>query len=186
MTDPLTARLAATVHAARTVRNLSTSALADTSGVSRAMIGKIERGEVQPTAALLARLSGALGMTLSELIARAEGDDRRLVRAGEQPVWVDPETGYRRRAVSPPGGGPLELVEIEIPPATAVSFPPGSSTNAHQQLWVLAGRLRFREGEDVYELEAGDCLVLGSPAGRVFENPEQLPCRYLVALAKHG
>jgi len=186
MTDPLTARLATTVHTARAARGLSASALAESSGVSRAMIGKIERGDVQPTAALLARLSGALGMTLSELIARAEGDDRRLMRAAEQPVWVDPETGYRRRAVSPPGGGPLELVEIEIPPGTVVRFPPGSTTDAHQQIWVLEGRLRFREGAEVHELTAGDCLQLGPPTGRVFENPAELPCRYLVALAKRS
>src|SRR2546423_5556779 len=108
MTDPLTARLAATVHAARMSQSLSAAVLAERSGVSRAMIGKIERGDVQPTAALLAKLSAALGMTLSELIARAEGDERRLVRAAEQPVWVDPDTRYRRRAVSPAGGRPLE------------------------------------------------------------------------------
>jgi transcriptional regulator with XRE-family HTH domain len=64
--------LAAAVLAAREAQGLSTSALAERSGVSRAMIAKIERAEAQPTAALLGRLSGALGLTLSELIARAE------------------------------------------------------------------------------------------------------------------
>src|SRR5258706_10023335 len=105
VTDALTARLAATVRATRASRDMSVAALAEASGVSRAMIGKIERGEVQPTAALLGRLSAALGSTLSELIARAEGDDRRLVRGAEQAVWTDPDTGYRRRALSPPHGG---------------------------------------------------------------------------------
>ena len=69
MTD---AALAAAVAAARAAQGLSASALAERSGVSRAMIAKIERAEAQPTAALLGRLSGALGLTLSELIARAE------------------------------------------------------------------------------------------------------------------
>ena len=77
------------------------NALAQASGVSRAMIARIEHGDVQPTAALLARLSGALGMTLSELVANAEGAPDRLARCQEQPVWRDPETGYLRRAVSP-------------------------------------------------------------------------------------
>jgi transcriptional regulator with XRE-family HTH domain len=180
MTDPLTDRLATTVHAARTSQGLSAAALAETSGVSRAMIGKIERGDVQPTAALLAKLSAALGMTLSELIARAEGDDRRLVRAAEQPVWVDPDTGYRRRAVSPAAGRPLELVEIELPPGAEV--PLLASAFLHQQIWVLDGHLRLREGAEVHELDAGDCLQLGTAPERVFANPGSLPCRYLVAL----
>src|ERR1700730_12237152 len=107
--DALSVRLAFAVRTARQARHLSVAVLADRANVSRAMVGKIERGEVQPTAALLARLSGALGMTLSELVARAERDDaRRLMRLEDQPVWVDPESGYQRRAISPPSGSPLE------------------------------------------------------------------------------
>src|ERR1700755_775872 len=114
--DDLATSLAETVRTARQGRDLSVNALADRSGVSRAMIGKIERGEAQPTSVLLGRLSGALGMTLSELIARAENTDDLLRRADEQPIWTDPATGYRRRAVSPVTDGPLELVEVELPP----------------------------------------------------------------------
>ncbi|HEX4705719.1 MAG TPA: XRE family transcriptional regulator [Pseudonocardiaceae bacterium] len=184
MIDPLSASLAATLHAARLVRDLSASALAERSGVSRAMIGKIERGEAQPTAALLGRLSAALGMTLSELVARAEGDDRRLVRAADQPTWTDPDSGYRRRAVSPWGGSQLELVEVELPPGAEVSYPADAYVFIHQQIWMLAGRLLFREGDTVHELDVGDCLQLGPPAPTVFRNPTGRSCRYLVALTK--
>ncbi|HEX6024102.1 MAG TPA: XRE family transcriptional regulator [Solirubrobacter sp.] len=182
VTSDLTQSLAEAVHAARVARGLSASALAERSGVSRAMIAKVERAEAQPTAALLGRLSGALGMTLSELIARAEHADRRLVRAAEQPVWTDPETGYTRRAVS--SGGPLELVEVELPAGAEVSYPADTYAFIHQQIWVLDGRLRFQEGEAVHELERGDCLRLGPPAPCTFTNPTGEPCRYLVALTR--
>ena len=148
------------------------------------MIGKIERGEAQPTAALLGRLSAALRMTLSELVARAEGDDRRLVRAADQPTWTDPGSGYRRRAVSPGTGGPLELVEVELPPGARVCYPADCYTFIHQQIWVLRGRLRFCEGDAEHELDAGDCLQLGPPAPCSFINPIRETCRYLVALTK--
>ena len=184
MSDQLAASLAATLHAARLARELSASALAERSGVSRAMIGKIERGEAQPTAALLGRLSAALGMTLSELVARAEGDDRRLVRSADQPTWTDPDSGYRRRAVSPPAGGPLELVEVDLPAGAEVFFPADTYTFIHQQIWMLEGRLCFREGDTEHELDAGDCLQLGPPAPCSFINPTRETCRYLVALTK--
>ena len=184
MPDPLSASLAATLHAARVARELSAGALAERSGVSRAMIGKIERGEAQPTAALLGRLSAALGMTLSELVARAEGDGRRLVRAKDQPTWTDPDSGYRRRAVSPTAGGPLELVEVDLPAGAEVSYPAGTYTFIHQQIWVLQGHLRFREGDTEHELGAGDCLQLGPPAPCSFINPARENCRYLVALTR--
>ena len=184
MPDSLSASLATTLHAARLAHALSVSALAERSGVSRAMIGKIERGQAQPTAILLGRLSAALGMTLSELVARAEGDDQRLVRAADQSTWTDPDTGYHRRAVSPATGGPLELVEVDLPAGTEISYPADAYAFIHQQIWMLEGHLRFREGDTEHELDAGDCLQLGPPAPCTFINPTRESCRYLIALTK--
>jgi transcriptional regulator with XRE-family HTH domain len=179
----LSSSISATVRESRLARGLTVSALADASGVSRAMIAKVERDEVQPTAALLGRLSGALGMTLSELVARAEGERPRLVRADDQIVWTDPGTGYRRRALSPPGG-PMELVEVELPPGASVAYPSDAYAFLHHQIWVLEGELRFREGDVEHELRAGDCLALGPPAPCVYANDGGEPCRYLVAVAR--
>ena len=152
------------------------------------MISKIERAGASPTAALLGRLSGAFGLTLSTLLARAEGDasgSGRLAQAARQPVWRDPATGYLRRAVSPPGAEP-ELVHIELPPGARVPYP--ASTYAHlrgQCVWVLAGALLFREGGTEHHLGAGDCLTLGPPAECEFHNPSSdAPSVYLVALAR--
>jgi transcriptional regulator with XRE-family HTH domain len=184
VTDSLSSSLAAALQAARRSRDLTASALAERSGVSRAMIGKIERGEAQPTAALLGRLSAALQLTLSELVARAEHNDRRLARFAEQPTWTDPVSGYRRRAVSPNAGAPLELVEVELPGGAEVSYPADTYTFIHQQMWVLEGVLHFREGAVRHELGPGDCLQLGAPADCTFTNPTATATRYLVALAK--
>ena len=183
MTDHLTADLAATLQSARLARDLSVNALADRSGVSRAMIGKIERGAVQPTAALLGRLAPALGLTLSELFARAEDRVPRLTRAADQHVWTDPETGYRRRSVSP-ANGPIQLVDVELPAGASVSYPADAYAFAHHQIWVLAGRLHFREGDVDHGLGPGDCLELGAPVPCTYHNPTGALCRYVVALAR--
>lgn len=180
----LAASLADTLRAARQARELSTNALAARSGVSRAMIAKIERGATQPTAVLLSRLAAALGMTLSALIARAEGGTDRLRRHADQPVWTDPATGYRRRAVSPTSGDPLELVEVDLPAGAVVDLPAESYTHIHQQIWVLSGQLRFREGDTDHDLGTGDCLQLGPPQPCSFANLTSEPCRYLVAITK--
>lgn len=86
MEDDLSAALVKALFDARTQRRLSISALAESSGVSRAMISRVENAEAQPSAALLGRLSGALGMTLSELIAQAEGGYDRGARRSKQSV----------------------------------------------------------------------------------------------------
>jgi transcriptional regulator with XRE-family HTH domain len=170
------------VREAREEAGLTVAALAERSGVSRAMIARIEREEAQPTAALLCRLSGGLGISLSALVARVERPRSPIVRRGDQPVWVDPATGYRRRALSPDPHGRLELVEIELPPNTVVGYPPAASLRRHQQIWVLEGELCVREEGSQHRLAAGDCLALIPDAAREYRTTGG--CRYLVAYAR--
>ncbi len=174
--------LAARVQQERKRRNWTIQDLADRSGVSRAMISKIERLDSSPTAVTLSRLSGAFGLSMSELLLSGESSDRRLNRHKEQQVWQDPATGYTRRAVSPPAGMPLQLIEVYLPAKTKVEFPALSYSALHQQIWLLEGELTFQEGPERHELNPGDCLQLAGGQDCAFENPLRSPCRYVVAL----
>jgi transcriptional regulator with XRE-family HTH domain len=178
-------QLAARLLAEREERGWSAAELAVRSGVSRAMISKIERGDANPTASLLGKLSAAFGLPLSTLFARIEDRGARVARASSQLVWRDPETGYVRRAISPAGDELLLLTEIELPAGARVSYPSTAFTFIHQQLWVLAGTLTFHEGATVHRLERGDCLMLGQPSDCTFENATRRACRYLVAVVRH-
>jgi transcriptional regulator with XRE-family HTH domain len=170
------------VREARAQAGLTVAGLAERSGVSRAMIARVEREEVQPTAALLGRLSGALGVSLSRLVARAEQRRSPVARLAEQPVWVDPASGYRRRALSPQPADGLELVEIELPRDTVIGYPGEASLTAHQQVWVLEGALSVREDDIEHLLAAGDCLSLAPDSAR--EYATEAGCRYLLAYAR--
>jgi transcriptional regulator with XRE-family HTH domain len=184
ITDDLDRRLGTRLRLERLARGWSLTALAERSRVSRAMINKVERGESSPTAALLGRLSGAFGLTLSTLLARTEAQGGRLVRAAEQPLWQDPASGYRRRHVSPASDLPLDLVEVELPAGAEASFPASAYAFVRQLIWVLAGRLSFVEGALVHRLEQGDCLELGPPADCTFRNEDVQPCRYAVVVIR--
>ena len=59
---------------ARRQEGLSMDELADRAGVHRTYIGLLERRSRQPTLAVAANLAEALGLTLSELVERAEQD----------------------------------------------------------------------------------------------------------------
>lgn len=176
--------MAARLKREREERAWSIAELAERSRVSRAMISKVERGEASPTAALLGRLSGAFGMTLSTLLARAETSGERLSRASRQETWTDPSSGYVRRAVSPRSGGPLELVSVLLPEGASVSYPASAYAFLHHQILVLSGTLRFREGAVEHVLRAGDCLELGPPADCTYGNTGPGKCRYLVVVVR--
>lgn len=111
--------LGSRLKALRRARGLTLDALAAGSGVSRAMISRVERGEASPTAALLGRLCATLGVSLSGFFALdgPSGAASPLSRRGDQPVWRDPATGYRRRNVSPPSpepGAPMPAADLAI------------------------------------------------------------------------
>ncbi|MGG5812580.1 helix-turn-helix domain-containing protein [Falsiroseomonas sp. CW058] len=185
--DDAARRLALRLRQEREARGWSIAELAARSGVSRAMISKVERAEASPTAALLGRLSGPLGLTVSALLARAEAGavGGVVARAADQALWRDPGSGYLRRQVSPPGADP-ELARVELPPGARVAFPAASYALMRGQLvWLLEGELLFHEGAATHRLAPGDCLALGPPADCAFENPsKQRACIYLVAVAR--
>jgi len=181
--DDLNARIGLKVKAERERRGWSLTDLAENSGVSRAMIHKIERGESSPTATLLARLSGAFDMSMSQLLAEMEVRTGVLVRYENQAVWQDPETGYIRRHASP-GQIPVDLVSIELPANTAVPMPAISYLSRRQLIWVIEGKLTFIEGSTTFEMSPGDCLELGDPADCIFKNDTGYLCRYAVIVLK--
>ncbi|TPL90689.1 helix-turn-helix transcriptional regulator [Mesorhizobium sp. B2-3-13] len=171
------------IHAERIMRDWSLAELAERSGVSKAMLSTIERGMTSPTAALLVRIAAAFGMTLSTLIARAELQGGGLLRAADQPVWRDPDTGYVRRHLSPACDMPLELIKVHLPAGAKVSLPAASYAFIKQQIWLISGQLEFTEGDQVHRLEPGDCLALGAPSDCTF-HALGAGADYLVALVK--
>ncbi|NRP19037.1 HTH-type transcriptional regulator SutR [Ensifer adhaerens] len=177
-------RISDRIRLEREIRGWSLSELAERSGVSRTMIHKIERADSSPTATLLARLSGAFGLTMSTLIARAEIQDGRLSRRAHQPVWKDPQSGYIRRHVSPNSDLPLELIEVELPVGADVPMPAAAYAMFRQLIWVKEGALTFIEGEETHMLAPGDCLELGPPTDCIFRNGGEVPCVYAVILIK--
>jgi transcriptional regulator with XRE-family HTH domain len=178
-------RIANRIRVEREQRSWSLADLSERSGVSRAMISKIERNEASPTATVLGRLSGAFGLTLSTLLARAECAVRRIARAAEQLRWQDPETGHVRLSISPPGSKVIELVRSVLPPGARLTYPAAAYAFIDQQILVLKGCLTFTEGAAVHKLREGDCLELGPPSDCIFENRTRSSCEYLVAIARH-
>jgi transcriptional regulator with XRE-family HTH domain len=179
------AQLAARLRALRTTAGLTLEALAESSGVSRSMISLIERGESSPTANVLDRLAAGLGVTMASLFDQTpKAEASPLARRADQKSWSDPETGYTRRNLSPPGfPSPIDLVEVVLPVGARVAYDSAArAAVVHQQIFVLDGILELRLGDEVHQLEAGDCLAMRLDRPIAFKNRGDAPTRYLVAL----
>lgn len=172
------------VKAERVRRGWSLAHLAEVSGVSRAMISKVERDESSPTAAVLGKLSAALELSMSALLNPSDGEGRHQVRrADETPAWTDPDTGYLRRQISTPGF-PVDVTEIVLPAGACVPMPAAAYAFIAQLIWVLEGELTLMDGTIRHVLAAGDTFELGEPRPREFANDTTGPCRYVVIVTR--
>jgi transcriptional regulator with XRE-family HTH domain len=183
--DDVDARLAHRLHDARSSRGLTLEQLASATGVSRAMISRIERGESSPTAALLGRLCAGLDITMSSLFQALEPKPSPLARKSDQPVWRDPETGYIRRTVAP-AGGTQEIVHVRLPAGAKVAYPAASYGSSEHHILLLDGALEFGNGVQVFRLEPGDCLRVPEAAPSWYRNPGRRVVEYLVLLVRSG
>lgn len=178
-------RLAQRIRFEREARGWSLADLAEASGVAKATISKIERQEISPTAVTLLKLAAAFDLTLAGLLLRAEGAGVRLSRAASQPVWQDPETGYRRRQIFAQPDFPLELARVIMPAGQSVTLPAASYARLRQVLMVESGALVLTEAGGVrHELAAGDCLAFGPPGDVTFANESAADCTYCVFLMR--
>jgi transcriptional regulator with XRE-family HTH domain len=182
--ETIDAAIGGRLKALRGRYDLTLEELASRSGVSRAMISRIERAEASPTAALLARLSEALGLSLSAFFADDQPASSPLSRRAKQTLWRDPHTGYLRRSVSPAGmPSRVDIVEVEFPAGERVSFPPREESRVMtQHVWLFEGALDMVIGETVHRLQPGDCLFMHIGDAFEFHNPSDQPARYAVIL----
>ncbi|WP_144764266.1 XRE family transcriptional regulator [Curtobacterium sp. 9128] len=186
-------RLGERLRSLRDDRRWSLTELAEESGVSRAMINRVERGVSSPTATILGRLSGAFGLTISQLLddghpgeEAASGsveDATGVQRGATADHWTDPETGYRRRPVTS-ADFPVDVTEVCLPAGRSVTYPASAYAFLRHCIWVVDGELVVDVGGEPTTLAAGDRIELGEPAEVTYRNDSADACRYVVVVAR--
>lgn len=187
-------RIARQLFQLRDERGISVEDLADRSGVSRAMIYRIEAGQTSPTAVVLNKLATGLGVLLPTLLGPGDYREPRLnlrhpvVSRKAQATWQDPDTGYDRRTLTPATAeSPMQLSEIHFPAGARVTFENAfGEAKVHQQVWMLDGQMDVRLGDEIAHLRSGDCMAMTLDSPITFHNPGSKEARYLVAIMRGG
>jgi len=173
------------VRSRRAELGMTLDALAARSNVSRSMLSLVERGESSPTAVVLEKISGGLGVPLAKLFDDPGAPADPVSRWKEQQSWKDPESGYVRRNISPPNyPSPIRIVEAILPAGAHVAYETGArETRIHQQVWVKEGDLELVLGPVTHQLSVGDCLAMPLDQPTTFRNRTRKPVRYIVVIA---
>ena len=180
-------RLGERVRELRRARGLTLEGLAELSGVSRAMISKLERGEKNPTLVVAAKLAEGLGVTLSWLAGMEERREVIIVPRERRMVMRDPETGIERQLLSPNTVGlGVEFLRNKMPEgSTSGEFPPHRK-GVEEQIVVERGRLKATLAGEEYVLSEGDALYFEADVPHRFDNAGEGECSYYLVISSRS
>jgi len=153
------------------------------SGVSRAAISKIERGDSSATAPVLGKLAEALDLSISQLVGGPRSEPVLFIPRDRQPVFVEEATGFERRSLSPMYlGRGIDFVMNRLPPKAKTGPFPSHRQGVEEHLYVTKGRLKVTlDGED-HVLETGDFLFYRGDLNHTFENLTNSVCEYFIVI----
>ncbi|WP_151987935.1 helix-turn-helix domain-containing protein [Acinetobacter oleivorans] len=185
--EDINIRIAQQVRELRLARGYTLDILATRCQVSRSAISLIERGEASPTAVVLEKLANGLGVPLTQLFDIPQNDQspQPMVQRTQQSEWKDPETGYIRRQISPPNWkSPFQIVEIEFPPQSRITYEISETSKVvQQQLWVVEGEIDIQLGDSSYALSTGDCLAMQLNQPVIYSNNSSQVARYILVVS---
>jgi len=176
MRDP-SSHLAENLKSLRAERGWSLSQCASETGVSKAMLGQIERGESSPTIATLWKIAGGFNLSLSSLLGEA-GDVRpediftiRDAKSLRKPIGNDGMLTATLFPYDPKSG--FEFFELTFPPEyERVSVP--HKAGVIEYISVLQGCMSVQVDGKWHELTAGQSLKFLADRPHSYRNRENI------------
>lgn len=183
MDDP-TSRISAALDAVgprlkriRSIRGTSLAELAETTGISKSTLSRLETGQRRPSLELLLPLAQAYGVPLDELVGAPEVGDPR--------VHLRPRTVTGRTVIPltrQPGA--VQVWKIVIP--TSKDRVELKTHEGYEWMYVISGRLRVVIGAHDLELGPGEVAEFDTRVPHWFGSNGQVPVEVLSVLGRQG
>ena len=166
MTDQLTQTIAAQIKARRKQRGWSLDKLANASGVSKAMLGQIERLESSPTVATLWKIATGLACSFSELTEVSELTT--ISQRGAEPGHGDAFFKVKTLFTYQPDTQ-LEMFELTISDHHCQWSEPHAQ-GVYEHIVVQSGQLKLFFNGQWYLLQAGDSCRFAADQPHAYED----------------
>jgi transcriptional regulator with XRE-family HTH domain len=177
----LTQLVGANLRRIRMKKGLSLDRLARASRVSKAMLGQIELAQSAPTINVLWKISAALGVPFSALIANPAAPTTAVFQAARAKRLTSGDGAFSSRALFPfASAHATEFYELRMAPfgvEQAEPHSPGTTEN----LVVASGSIRIRVGTEQHLLAPGDAIFFEADVAHEYANPGEVEAvMYLV------
>ena len=154
----------------RAEKGLSLDAVAKLSGVSKSMLGQIERGEVNPTISTVWRIANGLKVSFTSLVTGPQDDSEFVARSDVEPL-IEDRGKIRNYPVFPfDAERGFEMYAVEIDPGGYLQADP-HTPGSQEFLTLHAGRLAVRVAEEEHVLERGDSIRFKADVPHSYHNP---------------
>ncbi|OAS82526.1 MULTISPECIES: XRE family transcriptional regulator [Metabacillus] len=152
----------------RQQRQLSLDDLAELTGVSKPMLGQIERGSSNPTVAILWKIASGLQIPFASFLIR--DPSIKIIKKDEQPFFKEDNDLFETYNTFASPGIPLEIFRIRLLPGCMHHSAP-SGIGVLKSLTVHSGILSIKIGEDsAITLNKGDTMSFSSDVYQVYQN----------------
>jgi transcriptional regulator with XRE-family HTH domain len=181
---PQPPRVGTTLAALRQQRGLSLDELSRQAGVSKSMLSQIERGQANPTVAVVWRLASALGVPLAELLGETRPAEPLLatVPAHATPLMLSPDGKCELRILGPIDlAGRFEWYALTVQPGGTLASEP-HEPGSREHLTVQAGALEVSAGAESARLRLGETARYAVDVPHRIHNPGKSAAQALLVV----
>lgn len=155
--DHLNQNISMNLKRIRLARGYSLDMVAEQTGVSKSMLGQIERGEANPTIAILGKIVSGLRVELTDLV---ETPEDRVYPVSKEWLLPTKEVADRYKVFNYfpyEKNRNFELYTIEVAPG-AVYYSGSHGENTGEYLIVQSGQLTLKVEGAEYVVKQGDAI----------------------------
>jgi len=168
--EPIHKKVGRNLQAIRKSRGLSLDNVAELTGVSKAMLGQIERGDSNPTISVLWRIVNGLNISFTTLIDESETEVTVVTPDAIEP-FSEEEGAYRAYPLfSYNLRTKFESYLVMMEPGCEHGSEPHND-GVEEYIFVHRGVLELAYGDERYEVQAGSAVHFSANRPHRYRNP---------------
>ncbi len=165
----ITKRIGTNLKQIRVARQLSLDRMAQKTGVSKAMLGQIERGETNPTVSTLWKIANGLRISFSSLIKESE-PSVQIVKTEELTPIQEQNGAYQVFPLFPfHADKGFECFIIRLAPGCVHASDPHHD-GVTEYITVMEGALNLSVGSQTYQVSEGQAISFTANVVHTYKN----------------
>ena len=180
--DPINSVISENLKRLREQKKLSLDGVAKLSGVSKSMLGQIERGDVNPTISTIWKIANGLKISFSELLSRPAAEYEVVEFQSMQPLLED-NGHYRNYLIFPfEENQRFEMLYIEMDPGSHLDAEPHPE-GTEEYLTVFSGELSVAVNGETFTASNYSSIRFAADRPHRYQNTGSQVCRISMVIS---